>query len=250
MGLSPVSPPTGPSARLVLTANGGVTKESLLTSRINELNSGTYRICMATKESLADSQTDFDALTSSFYLYDDDTHVELKAPYIVSLGQDIKVEWSLHGKEATGLDWIGLYRKDSCKQNDNSKDNNYPLQDDESPRHTQNTCYLAMEQLDKYHTSGVIRFSFDSFRNAGDYEVRFFMGDSRNGQGMVCRGLNGLVKGYESSPEFESCALEAQAVSNSIKVTAEKSRFGGLKSKNSGPHIPGLEHTRHATLGL
>ena len=112
-----------------------------------------------------------------------------------------------------------------------------------------------MQQLNKYETRGVVIFAYKSFSTAGEYEVRFFIGDSVDGQGYACRGLQGLAKGFETSPIYNTCALDAHTTSNTITVTSQSSNRQGRVSSNHAEggimaHIPGLEHMRFAKIGL
>merc|ERR1711988_99618 len=50
---------------------------------------------------------------------------------------------------------------------------------------------------------------------AGDYEVRYFTGDSFSGAGYVCRGMQQTV-----DPGHRQCALEAKVTSSKIAVTS------------------------------
>jgi len=249
--VSEVSVPSGPTGVIVLSSEGTIVQSSTVSSRINELNIGTYRLCMATKESLGDNHTDYMALSASIRAFDDATYVTLSSPHVVGLGQDIVVDWSLNGVQASGMDWLGLYKKGECKQTDYSQDNPYPLPNDVVARHSQNQCYLLTAPIPAYETSGTVRFEYSSFKNAGEYEVRFFSGTSRHGQGVVCRGMGGLAEGFEESATYESCALEAKASSNKITVTSQTSNHGSRKvGSGSVRHIPGLEFQKFAPIGL
>lgn len=249
---SAVALPYGPSGMITLGAGGLITKQSILEARINELNDGSYRMCMATKESLGDNITDFHPVTSSILLYNEEPHVTLSVPHVVGMGRDIHVEWNLNGRMSHPLDFIALYRKGECKQVDYTENNPYPPGADEATRAAQNQCHLITESLAQDQTEGVVHFDFSTFKVAGEYEARFFRGESRNGQGVVCRGMHGLAYGFESSPTMESCALEARATSNVVTVTAEVASRGGRKSTGGGAvkHIPGLEHAKFASIGL
>merc|ERR1712070_974852 len=93
-------------------------------------------------------------------------------------GQDIVVSWeSSIGLRTNVLSqpqaWIGLFNAGECSSEDEWR----------------NECYVAYQFLEVGISTGTVRFSQDNYKNAGDFDVRFFNGDTRNGQGKVCRGL-------------------------------------------------------------
>jgi len=75
---------------------------------------------------------------------------------------------------------------------------------------------------------GEVRFQVEQ---AGDYEARFFRGDTRHGQGYVCRRLPGT-----GASTYMHCVLEAAAVSEVVSVVATNSPVGFGASTT-----PGLE---------
>ena len=98
LSTSAVRLPRGRSDRLVLASGGRLSMNALIISRVNELDYGPYRICLASKESLGDSDSDFASTTASTSIYEDNPHVVLQTPVVVSLGQDITLNWSISGR--------------------------------------------------------------------------------------------------------------------------------------------------------
>jgi len=134
----------------------------------------------------------------------------------VSLGDDIMVHWdsgSLEGSNS--LDWIGLYTKGSCEQN---KVQTAPVAGSTTDvsmitQLGQNRCYLQAQSLPHKERSGTVIFNYQDLKfTAGEYEARYFQGDSSHGQGMVCRQM-------EDSAGYNYCAYEASSVSATITVT-------------------------------
>lgn len=243
---SPEAYPLGPSSRITFGPGGTITAEQVYKARLNELNIGAYRMCVATKESAGDTNLDYHALTTSLALFNEEPYATLTVPYIAGLGQEIHVSWSLNGVLSNGQDWVGLYRKGTCVQSDYSEDNPYPPDDGEAQRHSQNQCYLATENIPAFVSSGTVSFKQSDYKIAGEYEVRYFFGTSRSGQGVVCRGNAGLAEGFEGSPTYKTCALEAKATSNTIKVTAEtQGKLSRKRTSAAVHHLPGLEFARH-----
>ena len=77
---------------------------------------------------------------------------------------------------------------------------------------TQNQCHVAAIKLPGGLETGEVRFSFQDYRESGKYEVRYFLGDSRDGQGVVCRAFQG------TATPSRICGLEAKAVSAPINI--------------------------------
>jgi len=238
--------PLGPSSRITFGSGGTISAASVYNARLNELNLGAYRMCVATKESGGDHNMDYHALTTSLALFNEAPYATLTVPYIAGLGQEIHVSWSLNGVKSKGQDWVALYRKGACRQADYTENNPYPVDEDEAQRYAQNQCHLATESIPAFVSSGTVSFQQSDYKNAGEYEVRYFFGNSHSGQGVVCRGKGGLAEGYEGSPTYKTCALEAKAMSNTIKVTAAvQGRLTRKKSSAAVHHLPGLEHGRN-----
>merc|ERR1711871_997508 len=78
--------------------------------------------------------------------------------------------------------------------------------------------------------SGVVRFSQADYKTAGEFEVRFFQGDSRNVQGRICRGMPGIA--HET---YVDCVLEPAIVSDKIEVFVDSKNLDHLEN------IPGIE---------
>ena len=125
----------------------------------------------------------------------------LTVPRTVMLGQDVIIHWQanigLQARTAPAGTWIGIYEKDAC------------LAEDEW-RHK---CYKAFQFVGANEESGTVRFSQSDYKVGGEYDVRFFEGDSRNGQGEICRGLTGI-----SGDTYVACMLEPKVTSSSIHI--------------------------------
>merc|ERR1711934_293959 len=76
----------------------------------------------------------------------------------------------------TGTDWIGLFRKDTCNSPKNLVD-----------RHK---CYLATRSVPRTQMWGEVIFEVNDYKEAGDYDVRYFYGDDP------------LIEGASTSPHF------------------------------------------------
>jgi len=74
-------------------------------------------------------------------------------------------------------------------------------------------CFKAYQFVPADTESGVVRFSQADYKNAGEYDVRYFVGDSRNGQGEICRGLAGVP-----GDTYISCMLDPKVTSSGIHV--------------------------------
>merc|ERR1711865_1011219 len=66
-------------------------------------------------------------------------------------------------------------------------------------------------------SSGHTIFSYQDYSKAGNYEARYFRGDSAAGNGLVCRGLPSLLYTSHSGAAVE-CVLEASSHSGVISV--------------------------------
>lgn len=147
----------------------------------------------------------------------------LNAASEIGLGDDIMVHWhssSLEG--AHPLDWIGLYRKGTCEQ---PKLQTAPVAGatadiSMTSRLDQNTCHLSSQSLPGSLEAGTIIFSYQDIKlPAGEYEVRYFLGDSTHEQGVTCRDMKDLPNGLD----YSYCAYEASAVSGTIHITGTMS---------------------------
>lgn len=154
-----------------------------------------------------------------------------EVPDIVSLGNDIVVTWYPDVRsERTShqFDWVGLYRKGECK--DENEDSLLSPPADLSVAETGHThqCYLAWAYLEREQLSGTVSFSYEDYHVAGEYELRYFYGDSRDGQGYKCGLQPGTV-------EFSvHCVLRAKATSSVVTVV----KSGPAESMED---IPGME---------
>jgi len=102
------------------------------------------------------------------------------------LNADITVHWAASSgldEEATShsLDWIGLFKAGSCSQNRKMS----------TTEIDQNSCYLGYQLVQPRQRAGSVSFSYADHRWAsGQYEARYFLGDSQEGNGVVCRKLD------------------------------------------------------------
>jgi hypothetical protein len=183
--------------------NGGTALvQSLAVGKVNELPTGVYKICYATASSEGEVQGDFVMLSKTIEILDSTaTKPSLTVPRTVQLGADIVVSWSanidLQTRDSQSNSWLGLFKTGDCNT-------------DTEDRHQ---CYLAWQFINVKHESGTVIFSQDSYKHSGAYEVRYFQGDTRNGQGTVCRGQENVP-----SATYVHCVLESAAVSNTITV--------------------------------
>jgi len=220
--LSALSPNTGltHSAPMILEAGGVAATFALAQGKLNELGVGEYRICFATSSSEYDTISDFKMLDAILTL----TSVAVSSPALVvpdsvHLGVDIIVVWNAtdgqySGKSIPGS-WLGLYKKDACS----------------TRNEWQHKCYLKSYELPVGESGGVVRFPQKDYKSAGDYEVRYFRGNSRSGQGQVCAGMKDSGTGT-----YIQCSLDPAAVSSTVHV------YGSIESQDDMSSIPGLEH--------
>lgn len=142
----------------------------------------------------------------------------LDVPDTVALGSDIIVKWSAgNGLDITDAPpgtWVGLYHSKSCTA--------YNV--------NMHKCHIAVRVIPANTTSGEVRFSQTEYKDAGDFDVRYFAGNTRHGQGVVCRGLKEIKETYLQ------CMLEPAAVSRVVFVDPEEPT--ALDSD-----MPGLEAT-------
>lgn len=209
--------PISRGVKAVLQSDGVAREYAIAEGKFNELPAGTYDVCYATKTSGGESVSDFRLLSKQIVLSDKaHTSPSMDIDDTIPLGSDIVVRWStgigLDALVVTEGTWIGLYPSRACT----SYDVNI------------HKCYLAFKFLPVNTTSGVVRFSQNDYKEGGDFEVRYFEGDTRHGQGVVCRGLREIQETYLQ------CALEASAVSRSFFVDAEE-------PVGFGSDMPGLE---------
>jgi len=174
----------------------------LAIGKVNELSPGIYKICYATKASQGESQNDFKMLAKTIEILPTPaTMPKISVPRSVILGQDIVVSWASNIDLQTRLSqtnsWLGLFKKGDCSA-------------DTENRHE---CYKAFQFITAHQNTGTVIFSQKDYKISGEYEIRYFVGDTRNGQGKVCRGQKGVP-----SETYVHCVLESAATSETITV--------------------------------
>jgi len=180
---------------------GGTALEySLAIGKVNELSVGIYKICYATSTSGGESQEDFKELTKTIEILPTPaTKPKLSAPRSVILGQDIVVSWAsnigLEEVQSDSNSWLGLFKRDSCP--------------------TTHDCYVSYQFI-RADFTGTVIFSQSDYKISGEFEVRYFKGTTRNGQGIVCRGQPGVT-----SETYVYCGLEAATTSEVITVAGQ-----------------------------
>jgi len=220
--LNALSPGTGitHSAPMKLETGAVAFTFALAQGKVNELAVGRYRICYATSSSEYDTLSDFKMLDSILEI----TSVSVSTPALVvpdsvHLGVDIVVVWNATDGQYAGVSipgsWLGLYKKGSCTD----------------VNEWQHKCYLKAHELPVGETGGVVRFPQKDYGTAGEYEVRFFRGDSRSGQGQICSGMKDSGTGT-----YLQCALDVAVVSGTVHV------YGSIESQDDMASLPGLEH--------
>lgn len=245
--------PAGPSGRIIISAAGVVNSTQILLADMNELNAGRYMLCFATRESAGDSNADFNALATPIEIFIDRRIPSLEVSPTVTFGHDIVVGWhannKLSGRISKSHDWIGLYRRGDCEQTDYFADRVKGTSDRELLGATkqptsQNQCFIAAIALPSGKQEGEVRFTNSQYKNqAGEYEVRYFFGDSTGGAGYVCRGMQELGVGT-----YRICALEAKATSAVFQVAPHfaDGTYQHLSAQENvaqaeEQHLPGLE---------
>jgi len=173
----------------------------LAAGKVNELEPGNYSVCYATKNSEGESQADFKMLDTEIeILTATDESPQLTIPRTVLLGQDIVVAWETnHGlrtRNSKANSWIGLYSHDDCL------DSEY-----------QHECYKAFQFVEANVDSGTVIFSQKDYKIAGDFDVRYFVGDTRNGQGRKCAGMTSV-----DHETYVQCRLVPAVTSSSIHI--------------------------------
>lgn len=130
----------------------------------------------------------------------------LTGPTHVELGTEMMIDWMpdiYTTRVSKPNDWIGLYRKGTC---DDDSDIN---KDDVIHK-----CWLAWRWIQPGLASGRVSFTQEDYREGGEFEVRYFYGDSTGGQGYRCVTLGGVQGTYKR------CLLSARATSATITVVA------------------------------
>jgi hypothetical protein len=210
------------SAPIILTTGGVAREFPIAAGKVNELAVGTYKVCFATGSSEGNSQNDFIELAAEIEIQEslDATAPTFAVPQFILLGVDLVATWAssseMEVRETSDGAWIGLYKKGQCDE-----ENEW--------RHY---CYLAYRNLPPNSLEGDIRFSQQEYKSAGEFELRYFRGDTRNGQGQECKGLTGTSSGV-----YLQCKLVAAAYSNAVNVVA-----GPESSEDFISATPGFEH--------
>lgn len=204
-----------------LQADGIAREYAIAQGKINELPAGKYKVCFATKASEGDAQADFKMLSTSITLKRPPaTGPVLHVPETVGMGNDIISQWeaSRNGLDqmvSTPGSWVGLYKKNECTA--------YGV--------NIHRCHLAVREVLPHTSTGSVAFHRSDYKEPGEYELRYFKGDTRHGQGVVCRGIKNIVETYLQ------CTLEATTVSKVIYVDPDE------PSLDEGNIMPGLEAT-------
>jgi len=221
-GLTALSDGTADTTCLTCDVKGGVAGvTSLAIGKVNELAPGVYKICYASASSEGNTQSDFMMLDARIEILPTPaTKPAVSAPRSVILGQDIVVSWAsnqgLSGDTSVTNSWIGLFPRGACKSGDPT---------------ARNRCYSAAQFIADHRISGTVIFSQKDYKAAGEYEVRYFKGNSRNIQGEVCDGLIGVSHGSSVA-----CGFVESATSESITILGQDiSDTGNLGDR------PGLE---------
>lgn len=156
----------------------------------------------------------------------------LEVNEIVSLGNPLSVTWVPDARNPNRLshefDWIGLYRKGDCIDQNEGSEVHPPADLEESETNHVHQCYLTWEYLTPGLSSGTTTFAWETYKVSGEYEFRYFYGDSRDGQGYKC-GLQPGTTGYSAH-----CVLRAKAISPSVTVV----KSGPSESMDG---VPGIE---------
>jgi len=233
--------PEGPSPVMILEAGATVGLMGVLNARLNELEVGAYILCLATAESKGNDAGDFHTLLGQLVVQAQRVHPTLRMPATVGLGQDVLVHWTAgSGRAAHSQDWIGLFAYGECPQVNLVEDMSASEALDPTAPVNQNQCYLASEMLPAGQEAGTLRFSPAQYGlKQGTFEARYFLGDSRDGQGVVCRRL----RDFEDAL-FQYCALEHAAVSNPLEVLVSIAD-GSYEYTHQEDAMPGLDLVMH-----
>jgi hypothetical protein len=201
-------------------AGGALRTQAIATGKVNELAAGMYKICFATSSSEGDDQEDFHELSVEIEILEPDAfRPSLSVPSAVLLGAPIPVDWTsnigLTDKAAAANSWIGLFRAGECN----------------AGSEWQHQCYVASKAVGSLEgedaLSGRVTFVFDEYKEAGEYDVRYFAGDTFNGQGHTCQGL-------QNSPHdtYVRCVLEASVISQPFVVQPKMKEIQDLNAIN------------------
>merc|ERR1711871_762786 len=147
----------------------------------------------------------------------------IDAPRQVELGTDFVAQWVAdvysESRVSHQQDWVGLYRAGEC---DDESDLNH-----DSVIHECYVAYKYVDVLGEGHRTGEVRFKVQDYKNAGQYELRYFFGDSNGGQGYTCVTLGNVGATYKH------CILRARATSSIVNIVTS-----GTSEAASG--LPGL----------
>jgi hypothetical protein len=205
---------------MTLEAGGAASLYAIAQGKVNELAMGVYKICYATRSSEFDAAADFKTLDTEITITEAFIVLPtLVTPQSVHLGVDIVVTWNATDGQYLGVSepgsWLGLYKKGECSTKDEWA----------------HECYLAAREVPAGESGGVVRFSQKDYKAAGEYDVRYFRGNTRMGQGQVCQGMRNTGTGV-----YMQCTLVASTTSDAITV------FGRIESEDDLAAVPGLEH--------
>lgn len=142
----------------------------------------------------------------------------LEAIAAVALGADIVVKWHpdiYSHRLSHKADWIGLYKKGACTSEDTTQ------------LHLLHKCYIAWAYLPEGLEHGETKFTWKQYKTTGEYEARYFYGDSTDGQGLRCVTLG------DTAETYTQCVLSARQISNTITV-------GDTGTAASMTNVPGL----------
>jgi len=142
----------------------------------------------------------------------------LVVPQAVATGAEITVTWYpdvYSERRSHKYDWVGLFRKGECSDEATTLSNRL------------HKCYLAWKYTTPNLLTGVSSFAWSTYKVAGEYEVRYFYGDSTDGQGYRCITLDG------TSDTYKQCILSARQTSSVIHV-------GDTGTISSMSSVPGL----------
>lgn len=209
------------SAPIVLSSGAIANEFPLASGKVNELGVGIFKVCFATGSSGGDSQSDFSTLAAELEIQEslDATAPVFSLPQSILLGVDLVATWAasseLEVRVASEGSWIGLYKVGQCNEDNEWK----------------HRCYVAFRDLAPGSSGGDIRFSFADYQTAGKFELRYFRGDSRNGQGQECKGLTGTTAGV-----YLQCKLVAAATSDPVHI------MPSIETQHDFASVAGLEH--------
>jgi hypothetical protein len=199
------------SRKMTLMEAGGVTHEDekggtasdvqLAQGAVNELSPGIYKICYATKSSEGESASDYKMLAKTIEILPPPaTKPTMSMQRSIILGQDMVASWAsnigLQTRRSKSNSWLGLYKKGDCATGEQ-----------------QHQCHIAYQFIAQDVNTGTVIFSQKDYKVSGEYEIRYFDGDTRNGQGEVCGGLPNV-----DHETYIRCTLNAAATSETITV--------------------------------